>query len=71
MKRKIRKEIYVSVEMCETQSNNVRIILFNMQDRHIKEIMNMAGVGQKHFANIKEDLDTLCYELEIHPGDRE
>lgn len=72
MKRKIRKEVHVSVEMSEAQSINVRTILFNIQDRHVKEIMKQAGVDvEKHFGNIREDLSTLCYELEIHPGDRE
>lgn len=71
MKRKIRKEIYVSVEMCETQSTNIRIILFNIQDRHIKEIMKQAGHNEKYFGDIKEDLQTLCYELEIHECEKE
>ena len=56
--------------MTEEQSINIRIILFNIQDRHIKEIMKQAGCDEKHFGNIKEDLQELCMELEISDYDR-
>lgn len=71
MKRTIRKEVHVTIEMSEDESAYVRTFLWNIPGKFYDEIALIAELSKQQIANVKGAIEDLCYELEIHPGDYE
>ena len=70
MKRTLRKEVHVSVELSEDESDYVRTFLWNIPKKFYDEIAVIAKLSKQQITNVEGAIQDLCYELEIHDAER-
>jgi len=73
MKRTLRNELHVSVEMTAYEAKLIRIILFNLSEFDIGSIAKLENynLSPVRLAEIKEAVESLCLELEVSEWDFE